>query len=516
MLPCTQADCGACRGRCKRVRNLRNCWERLRRENFREQRVQIGILNFRWYFRIKIRNMAEFRILKPSDELLIKVFRKAASLIAADRVPAFVAQLPLRVNWAELHLDENDSLNSELFGASSRLIDEAHIIVKVGGAYGQINEEYCFSFIRDKESPFWDNVKIVGFSPDAIKDDPKGIQLCINYLQEHLIGVAPEAGIAGDLAEERVALLRSLQQINVDLLKGFHEKIQQITKEYSSEKEAFQTDLQKRYELQAKDVVNRASDQIQEFKLQAAEEKAKFEADLQDKVEEIKNREKVLEERSASLDERDNTHVRREIRKDLLREIDARSSGLILSDATKKKQGPIILAMLALSVLLVGLAIWSAIDLTALFHSAFASNAELLFGSIRQISYSGGAVAAIIYLIRWYNRWFTRHAEEEFFIKRFQLDIERASWVVETVLEWEKEKGADKQMPELLLRSLTRNLFQDQAKTVESVVHPADQLASALFGTASKVKLKSGENEVELNARRLSRTKSAVQDEVDN
>jgi hypothetical protein len=84
------------------------------------------------------------------------------------------------------------------------------------------------------------------------------------------------------------------------------------------------------------------------------------------------------------------------------------------------------------------------------------------------------------------------------------------------VLEWEKEKGADKQMPELLLRSLTRNLFQDQAKAVEPVVHPADQLASALFGMASKVRLKSGENEVELNARRLSRTKPSAQDQEDN
>ncbi len=335
-------------------------------------------------------------------------------------------------------------------------------------------------------------------------------------MQESFIASSTGANFVGELTDERVALLRSLEQINVNLLGGFHDKIQEITKEYVRQKESFQDALQKKFDEDSNAVREKAERAIDENNRLFLAEKARLEAATNEQFAQNKKREQEIEELKASLDDRNNTHVRREIRKDLLKEIEARSSGVILSKATKKKQGPVVIAMLALSVLLTGLAIWSAVDLGVLFHSQFTSNAELIFASARQMAFSGGAVAAIIYLIRWYNRWFTRHAEEEFFIKRFQLDIERASWVVETVLEWEKEKGADKQMPELLLRSLTRNLFQDQTKTVEPVVHPADQLASALFGTASKVRLKSGENEVELNARRLSRTKPSPQEGDDN
>lgn len=85
------------------------------------------------------------------------------------------------------------------------------------------------------------------------------------------------------------------------------------------------------------------------------------------------------------------------------------------------------------------------------------------------------------------NRWFEKYAKIEFFLKQLQLDFERASWVVETSLEWRKELDGSV-LPEVLLNSLTKNLFSDTSHgEEEQLLHPTDQVLSALLGNAIKV-----------------------------
>jgi hypothetical protein len=51
----------------------------------------------------------------------------------------------------------------------------------------------------------------------------------------------------------------------------------------------------------------------------------------------------------------------------------------------------------------------------------------------------------------------------------------------------------------VLLESITRGLFTPADAPKEIPMHPADQLASAIMGTASKVTLKAGESAVEID-----------------
>jgi hypothetical protein len=83
--------------------------------------------------------------------------------------------------------------------------------------------------------------------------------------------------------------------------------------------------------------------------------------------------------------------------------------------------------------------------------------------------------------------------------------MERASWLVETNLEWNDKK--DSIMPTELLKSLSNNLFEYDKVEHESVIHPADQLASALLGSATAVKLKSGDSSIEIDPKKLSKAK---------
>jgi hypothetical protein len=102
------------------------------------------------------------------------------------------------------------------------------------------------------------------------------------------------------------------------------------------------------------------------------------------------------------------------------------------------------------------------------------------------------------------NRWFEQHSLTEFHLKQFELDMERASWLVETSLEWKDAKGTA--MPPELMKSLSTGLFNNRDE-VEQVVHPADQLASALLGSASAIKLQAGESSIEVDPKKLKKQK---------
>ena len=83
--------------------------------------------------------------------------------------------------------------------------------------------------------------------------------------------------------------------------------------------------------------------------------------------------------------------------------------------------------------------------------------------------------------------------------------MERASWLVESSLEWKDAKGSA--IPTELLDDLSRNLFVKEGKKSGPLEHPADQLASALFGSASSVKLKAGDSSMEIDPKKLKKTK---------
>jgi hypothetical protein len=46
---------------------------------------------------------------------------------------------------------------------------------------------------------------------------------------------------------------------------------------------------------------------------------------------------------------------------------------------------------------------------------------------------------------------------------------------------------------------MTRNLFVDRQQNIQQVIHPADELASAIMGSASKLTLNAGDSKVEID-----------------
>ena len=121
-------------------------------------------------------------------------------------------------------------------------------------------------------------------------------------------------------------------------------------------------------------------------------------------------------------------------------------------------------------------------------------------------------IGSILFLIKWQNRWFEQHSTAEFHLKKLELDMERASWVVETALEWSSANATAVPMPNELLQSLTKNLFSEAKEDTVQLIHPADQLASALLGSASGIKLKTGNTEIQIDPKKLSKAEPLAEE----
>ncbi len=234
------------------------------------------------------------------------------------------------------------------------------------------------------------------------------------------------------------------------------------------------------------------------------------EQELQNKhqklIDELKIKETEFEEKQKALDSKSNTHARRQIRKDIIGEIKKRQTEFKLTNGTNELRLPIAISMIILIIIFLCLSAYSLLNLYQTISST--NTMAIWISAAKQIIYSFGLIGSVLFYIRWQNRWFEQHSLAEFHLKQLELDMERASWIVETSLEWNDAKGNT--MPNELLKSLSKNLFSDSTEQAEGLVHPADQLASALMGSASLVKLKAGDAELEIDPKKLRKDKSEI------
>lgn len=211
---------------------------------------------------------------------------------------------------------------------------------------------------------------------------------------------------------------------------------------------------------------------------------------------ELDHRAHELERRRQELDDKDNTHARRGIREKMLQDIKERVDSFGVSRSTSQKRLPVMIGMWFLIFFLLLSAYWTAIQLDRGAAGTVGSAEHWLVWARLGLS-TAGLIAGLLYYIKWEDSWARKHAEAELSLRQFQIDLNRASWVVETCLEWKKD--SEGQIPVELLKAITNGLFDSAQSSSEPVLHPADELASALLGSASKLKLKTPGGELEFN-----------------
>lgn len=276
--------------------------------------------------------------------------------------------------------------------------------------------------------------------------------------------------------ESREATLSRLETVSVELLFNAQKRLAELDKEF-----------QRRTEEQ------NASINAEKSKL-----KAQYDAVEQS----LHEREEAFRKSEAEFDTNESKYLRRQLRKDMLEKLQALSVKFELTAGTRKLRWPLT-AFIIVFLLFFG-------TMTVL---TFSQGGEILekagqdlskmnwwqftLLTIKQFGFVAAFLGGAWFYIKWNDKWFRQHADAEFMFKQLELDINRASWVVEMALEWKEEKGMD--IPAELLDRLTRNLFSEPKQTDEKV-HVGGDLATTILGSAANVKIKAANGtEVELD-----------------
>ena len=227
------------------------------------------------------------------------------------------------------------------------------------------------------------------------------------------------------------------------------------------------------------------------------DEKTKaLEAKHEERSTALEAHEQALDERRRELDDRSARHARRAQSSSLQQKIADRSQKFALTPETQRKRLPIH----ALFIFLL-LASGGVITRSLLFPEAATEGVALWLELGRlPLGVLGFALTSVFY-IRWNDQWFRQHANQEFRLQQLALDVDRAGYATEMLLEWHEDK--DGEMPAVMVDRLTTGLFTDQT-TEARVRHPTEDVTAALLKASSDVRIDvPGIGELTLSGRQI-------------
>lgn len=108
----------------------------------------------------------------------------------------------------------------------------------------------------------------------------------------------------------------------------------------------------------------------------------------------------------------------------------------------------------------------------------------------------GAATFFGYYLIRYFKNLEETANRRALDLERYLFDIDRASWVIETIMELKEEEGIS-DIPEPWLAGATHNLFGSDGSSNEDTQNPLESLGEIL-ATGAKLKVGNGSGELEI------------------
>jgi len=239
-------------------------------------------------------------------------------------------------------------------------------------------------------------------------------------------------------------------------------------------------------------------EKLHKVRLEEIEAAAKVEKEALEKIK------TDLDAREAELDNADARSTRRGIRGDITKNLVERQTQEIIPASARKLRFPILICGFLGLALSAGLGLWS--------FSQIAKLAPVVAedGTVTQIPMSSwvlgslllrgalGIVAATViglYMLNYLRNLEAEAGKRAHSLERYLFDIDRASWVIETVLEMGEEENGLSNVPPAWLDGVTQNLFgQDQA--AKSDEGPVDALTQ-IMASGAMVKVGNGEASIE-------------------
>lgn len=259
----------------------------------------------------------------------------------------------------------------------------------------------------------------------------------------------------------------------------------------------------------------------QEFAERRAELEAEFgqrqaqtEATMEELRQSVITREEQLTQRSKELDDRDHIHARRQLREQITESIASRLRGAIVPRGTSMVGWSVLALTLIGSAFLAAVSYFSLAEYAQIIDAA--NNAagqrvqtreaiatSVLPGSTaswillaRGFLAGFGSIAFLVYAIGWLKSLYHDRLRAERELERYSIDLNRASWAVETIMESRSKEAV---IPDLLVAGIAHNLF-DAAPDRRPSEHSGD-LSAMLLRSSAKAKIGPNGAEFELNGR---------------
>lgn len=195
----------------------------------------------------------------------------------------------------------------------------------------------------------------------------------------------------------------------------------------------------------------------------------------------ISEKQEELNKAREELDDRDNMHVRRELREKITADLKSRLQRPLVSASNAKIRYTVVLICIAASSILFLITWYSQQQI-----GNFADNVERWSIAAKMIVSGAAGVGFLVYALAWLRKVYLEDVQMERSLERYALDIDRASWTIETLIEMSKTDGAE--IPSDWVKGACNDLFvasavKDDAGGLQAFAALMDVAASAEVGT---------------------------------
>jgi hypothetical protein len=431
--------------------------------------------------------MSNFRIPRWNDRQVIEILQKLASEVTIQKPElhfvAFEGQGGTYISFDQI--STNKILNE--------FLPQDTALTKSFGLYGQVSGQKRPFVVVTRDRPnLFDSLQF-HYQPEFDQtQSAKLMALAKKEFKEIQVDTALSALGPNELQsyfEAREATLSRLEVMSRDLVYGAHERQKELDQQY-----------QKRFE---------------ELGAKLASDRGALRIEFEKKEAVVAEREKAIKDKEAEFETRESKYLRRQLRKDMLDKLRRLGEKFSLTTGTKRLRWPIHVFVAIILIFCGSMTILNFQQAVSLLNAAGQDWSRLhwwqfaLLG-FKQIGFAAAFLAAAWYYVKWNDDWFRKHADAEFMFTQMELDINRASWVVEMALEWKTEKG--EALPRELLEPLSRNLFQYTGASRDVTETPAN-LASMILGAAYSAKIQTPTGELQFDKKSLSKVAKQIEED---